>query len=55
MQLPWKNLPIQCRKKDLIEGYRKYYRNIVFDPIMAYVGTKRDVPDFLIDKIESIV
>lgn len=55
MQLPWKNLPIQCRKKDLIEGYRKYYRNIVFDPIMAYVGTKRDVPDFLMDKIESIV
>lgn len=29
--------------------------NLIGDPIMAYVGTKRDVPDFLCDKIDPIV
>lgn len=47
--LPYKNLPIRFRKRNLVEGYRKYYRSIMTDPMTEYVKTKRDVPSFLLD------
>ena len=48
--LPWKNLPLDCRKKNIIEGYRKWYKRGLGDPILAYVGTKRDVPEWVLGK-----
>jgi len=54
-QLPWKNLPRKYRKKDIIKGYRLYYSSLVFSPVEAFIGTKREVPDFLWSKVESIV
>lgn len=48
--LPRKNLPPDCRRKDVVEGYRKWYRKRIGDPISEYVGTKRDVPEFLLGK-----
>ena len=47
--LPYKNLPIRFRKRNLVEGYRKYYRSILVDPMAEYSKTKRDVPSFLLD------
>lgn len=46
--LPWKNLPIKFRRKDIIEGYRNYYCSQIVDPIMEYGNSKRGVPDFVI-------
>ena len=48
--LPWKNLPLDCRKKDVVEGYRKWYKRGLGDPILAYLGTKRDVPEWVFGK-----
>jgi hypothetical protein len=57
LQLPWKNLPIKYRKKNIIAGYRAYYRHIIdrdmLGPHAAFVGTKRDVPDFLVDGLSE--
>ena len=50
MQLPWKNLPVKFRKKDIIAGYRAYYRSIIPSALDAFIGTKRDIPDFLLDR-----
>lgn len=50
LQLPWKNLPIKFRKKDIIAGYRAYYKSIIPSALDAFIGTKRDIPDFLLDK-----
>jgi hypothetical protein len=52
-RLPWKNLPPKYRKKDIILGYRKYYSSIILSPLDAFVGSKRDVPDFLQKKMEA--
>ena len=54
LELPWKNLPLDCRRKNIVEGYRKWYKIGLGDPILAYIGTKRDVPEFLLEK-ESLV
>lgn len=54
LQLPWKNLPVMFRKKDIISGYRKYYRSIIASPLDAFIGTKRDVPEFLLDKTDQL-
>ena len=48
MQLPWKNLPIKYRKKNIISGYRLYYKDIVRNPLLAFLGSRRDVPEFLL-------
>lgn len=48
--LPWKNLPLDCRKRNVIDGYRKWFIRGLGDPISAYVGTKRDVPEFVFGK-----
>lgn len=48
-QLPWKNLPLKYRRKDIILGYREYYKSTILSPD-AFIGTKRDVPDFILDK-----
>lgn len=45
--IPWKNLDPRFRKKDLIEGYRKYYRYIVWNPYVQCGDTKRDLPEWL--------
>ena len=55
VQLPWKSLPVKFRKKDIIEGYRSYYRSLIISPLDAFLGTKRDVPDFLADKMAATV
>jgi len=47
MQLPWKNIPLKFRKKDIIAGYRAYYKDIIGNLLFAFIGTKRDVPEFL--------
>ena len=49
IHLPWKNLPLKYRKKDIIEGYRQYYKNLIIDPFFEYDGSKRDIPEFLFD------
>lgn len=54
IQLPWKNLPLKFRKKDIVSGYRAYYKSIIHGALAAFVGTKRDVPEFLVDE-EPIV
>jgi len=46
--LPWKNLPLKYRKKDIIEGYRQYYSSQIFNPYKEYAMTKRDIPDFIL-------
>jgi hypothetical protein len=53
MQLPWKNLPVKFRKKNLIDGYREYYKSIIISPLDEFIGTKRDVPDFLVEKLKT--
>ena len=55
IQLPWKNLPVKYRKRDIVAGYREYYKSIIASPLDAFVGTKRDVPDFLLDKMNSLL
>lgn len=47
--LPWKNLPLKYRKKDIIEGYRKYYKSLIIDPFYEYRDSKRDIPEWLLD------
>ena len=54
LELPWKNLPLDCRKKNVVEGYRKWYLKRLGDPISEYVGTKRDVPEFVMLGRESL-
>jgi hypothetical protein len=46
--LPWKNLPIRFRKRDIIEGYRNYYCTQIVDPMLDYENSKRDIPDFIL-------
>lgn len=53
LQLPWKNLPPKYRRKNIIQGYREFFRSQIPSPLDAYIGTKRDVPDFLVDKMEA--
>ena len=48
--LPWKNLPLDCRKKNIVEGYRKWFLRGLGDPFLAYAGTKRDIPEFVFGK-----
>ena len=55
LQLPWKNLPVEFRRIDIVKGYRLYYRSLIPAPLVAFVGTKRDVPEFLCDKINDII
>ena len=47
--IPWKNLPLQYRKKNIIEGYRRYYRSVIYDPMTAYFGSKCDIPKWLMN------
>lgn len=46
--LPWKNLPVKYRKRDIIDGYRSYYNSQILNPISDFEKTKRDVPDFVV-------
>ena len=48
--LPWKNLPLDCRRKNIVEGYRKWFLRGLGDPFLAYAGTKRDIPEFVFGK-----
>lgn len=54
-QLPWKNLPIEFRRKDIIKGYQAYYTSVIFNPLDAYIGTKREIPEFLHAKADSML
>lgn len=47
--LPWKNLPLKYRKKDVIKGYREYYKSLIYNPYEEYSMTKRDIPDFVLE------
>ena len=47
--IPWKNLPLQYRKKNIIEGYRRYYRSVIHDPMTAYFGSKCNIPKWLMN------
>jgi hypothetical protein len=47
--LPWKNLPLYHRKKNIIDGYKSYYKHIIIDPLFEYSYSKRDIPEFLLD------
>lgn len=50
--IPWKNLAPQYRKKDIVEGYRKYYRTLVYDPLNQYADTGRDIPEWVFHKTD---
>lgn len=45
-----KNLPPKYRKKNIVEGYRLWYSDQIYDPIEKYADVKRDIPEFLIGK-----
>lgn len=47
--LPWKSLPLKFRKKDIIEGYKQYYKSIIIDPLFEYEYSKRDIPEYLLE------
>lgn len=49
IQLPWKSLPLKFRKKDIIEGYKQYYKHIIIDPLFEYENSKRDIPEYLFE------
>ena len=51
MQFPWKNLPLKYRRKDIVSGYRAYYRHIVPSNTL-FDGTRRDVPEFMVEREE---
>lgn len=46
--LPWKNLPLKFRKKNIIEGYRIYYKSLIFDPYFEYESSNTDIPPWLL-------
>jgi hypothetical protein len=47
--LPWKSLPIKFRRKNIIDGYKQYYKHIIIDPLFEYSYSKRDIPEFLFE------
>ena len=47
--LPWKNINIKYRSKDIIQAYRKQYKHIIGHPIAAYSNVSRNIPEWLID------
>lgn len=51
--LPWKNLPLQYRKKNIVEGYRMYYKNQLMDIGFEYDNSKRDIPEWLFEKVND--
>jgi hypothetical protein len=47
--LPWKNLPLKFRKRDIIAGYKAYYKSILIDPFFEYERSKRSIPEYIFD------
>ena len=47
--LPWKNLPLKYRKRNIIEGYKAYYKSILIDPFFEYENSKRSIPEYLFE------
>lgn len=47
---PWKALKLKYRRKDVVEGYRLQYVSAFCwpDPLTAYAGVDRDVPEFVL-------
>lgn len=52
--IPWKNLDPKYRKKDIIDGYRMYYRSLIYDPIGQYNDVPRDIPEWIYRKSDLI-
>lgn len=46
--LPYKNLPLKYRKRVLVDGYRAWYNSQLLDPMAEYVGSRRDIPEFVL-------
>jgi len=48
--LPWKNLSLKYRRRDVIEGYRLQYAHVFLwgDPLEAYASSPREVPEFVV-------
>lgn len=49
--LEYKCLPPKYRLVNVLEGIRRYYANRIGDPLTAYSGSKRPVPDFVMTGI----
>ena len=52
MDYPYKNLSPLYRSRNIIDGYRKYLKRhlpVPDDPIASYSGSRRSVPEFLVD------
>lgn len=52
--LPWKSLKKKFRRKNIIEGYRLQFMDTFCyeDPIGAYGTSRRDVPEFVLNKFK---
>lgn len=49
--IEWKALPVKFRQKDIIAGYRAYYRAIMLNNgVKQDDFTARDIPEFLLDE-----
>lgn len=50
INLPWKDLKIKYRRKNIVDGYRLQFMNsFEKDPFDEYNGSMRDIPKFVVD------
>lgn len=48
----WKCLPVKYRCKDVVEGYKKLFLSKIENPFEEYAMSKRDIPDFVMEKFK---
>lgn len=48
----WKCLPVKYRQKDVVEGYKSLFLSKIENPFEEYALSKRDIPDFVMEKFK---
>lgn len=49
INLPWKDLKLKYRRKNIVEGYRLQFMNSFSkDAFAEYSGSMRDIPQFVV-------
>lgn len=50
INLPWKDLKLKYRRKNIVDGYRLQFMNsFAGDPFEEYAGSMRDIPQFVVE------